>query len=115
MESYYRAQAGGNIPAYSMQEGRGLFGNLFRLAVPLIKAGARKALPHVIRAGKRVVRDIAQGQSVSSSLKKHAIKAAGEALSSVVNGPNDTSTKRKSSLVNRTNRVKRSCNNHEAF
>ena len=121
MEQYYRQQAGGYLPLYSMQRGRGLFGNIFRLAMPLLKPLAKKALPHVVRAGKNVVKDVIRGKNVGKTIQKHAIRAATDALSAAVNGTTPENISRQSKIQKRkkagskVNFSKKSKLYHEAF
>ncbi len=62
--SYYMNQAGGELPGFvgtSTQYGHGLggiFRNLFRMAVPLLKRGFNLAKPHLKTAATNIVGDV---------------------------------------------------------
>ena len=62
--SYYMNQAGGELPGFigtSTQYGQGLggiFRNLFRMAVPLLKRGFSLAKPHLKTAATNIVGDV---------------------------------------------------------
>lgn len=73
-----------------MQRGDGIgsiLGKLFRFAIPLIKHGARVAKPHLIRAGKRAVKDVIAGKPLKQVMAKQAKRAATDTLASVVAPP----------------------------
>ena len=73
---HYRSQLGGNLPGFrgmSMhrQHGNGIGALLSKLAckaIPLLMSGAKMIKPHVIKAAKGVVNDVA-GNVVSSVFK----------------------------------------------
>lgn len=79
--SYYGNQAlqtGFGIEAYRgtpYQRGAGLgsfFRALFRMAVPVMKSVGKKVGKHALSAGANVIADVARGQPVLDSMKKHS-------------------------------------------
>jgi hypothetical protein len=72
---YYKNQAGHGIPVYAMQTGGGLFGSLFRMAVPLLKSVAKKALPRLARAGAQIATDALDGKNIGKSAKRNLSRA----------------------------------------
>ena len=62
--SYYMSQAGGELPGFigaSTQYGQGLggiFRNLFRMAMPLLKRGFNIVKPHLKTAATNIVGDV---------------------------------------------------------
>jgi hypothetical protein len=78
--SYYQAQTGGIIPAFSgttmQQRGSGIgsfLSGLFRAAIPILKNVGRKVLPRLARAGVRNVGDvITKRRKPAEAFVKHA-------------------------------------------
>lgn len=62
--SYYQNQAGGRMPGYAGSPTMygagfgGIFRNLFRMAIPLLKSGFNMAKPHLKTAAKNIVSDV---------------------------------------------------------
>ena len=70
-QEYYQNQAGHGIPVYAMQTGGGLFGSLFRMAIPLLKSVAKKALPRLAKAGAQMATDAIEGRNLGRSAKRN--------------------------------------------
>ena len=74
--TYYMNQAGGELPGFigaSTQYGHGLggiFRNLFRMAVPLLKKGFNIAKPHLKTAATSIIGDV-----VSAGKQSHGVQA----------------------------------------
>lgn len=87
---YYSQQAGNGLPVFAgaaFQRGHGLgslFGGLARMAMPLLKSGAKTLGREALKAGMHVAGDVMAGQNVKSSLKRHAKQAAKQSLNRVV-------------------------------
>lgn len=76
------------------QRGAGLgniLGALFRVAKPIL----RSMLPVAARYGSRILGDVAEGENVLRSARKHAPRAGVEALKTVVVGGRGGGRKRK--------------------
>ena len=80
--NYYDQQAGHGLPVFagaSFQRGHGLgslFGGLVRMAMPLLKTGAKRLGKEALKAGVGVAGDVLSGQNVKTSMKRHATQAA---------------------------------------
>lgn len=81
--AYYvnQAQTGQGMHYFAglpTQKGYGLgsfLGGLFRTAFPFLKQGARYLSKEALRAGSHVLADVASGEPVKKSLKRHASQA----------------------------------------
>jgi len=78
---YYVTQAGGGhfYAGSSYQKGYGIgswLGGLFRSVLPILRSGAIAVGKEAARAASHVLADVAAGDNVKSSFKKHAGEAA---------------------------------------
>lgn len=85
IEEQPQYQLGGDLPGYRayrpllLQHGAGLgsfFKSLYRWALPLLKSAGK----HALTAGSHIASDVAAGQPLTDSVKKHARQATGELL-----------------------------------
>lgn len=87
--NHYVTQAGNGIGFYaglSHQKGAGVgswLAGLFRTILPVLKSGATAVGREAVRAGSHVLADVAAGQNIRGSAKKH-IEEAGENLSNAL-------------------------------
>ncbi|KAK3907323.1 Putative uncharacterized transposon-derived protein [Frankliniella fusca] len=77
---YYLRQAGGGqyYAGSSYQKGHGIgswLGGLFRTVLPLLKSGATAVGREAARAGAHVLADVASGDPIADSAKRHAGEA----------------------------------------
>ena len=85
---YKRSQFGaGQLPAFGGtrgQRGHGLFGNLIRTALPMIKnlgmSAVRAVAPTLFNTGKGVLSDVLAGKNLKSSVVNRSKKAGKEVL-----------------------------------
>lgn len=130
VDSYYGKQSGRGEPGYffagpSYQRGHGiggLFGKLFRAAVPMFKSsikpmlkkGAKAVAKEALTTGVSVANDMLDGRSGSESVKAHLPMAAGrlrrrgvKALKRMINQPNGSKRKKRRSHVRRRVKISR--------
>ena len=85
---YRRSQFGaGQLPAFSgtrRQRGHGLFGNLIKTALPMIKnlgmSAVRAVAPTLFNTGKGVLSDVLAGKNLKSSVIKRSKQAGTEVI-----------------------------------
>ena len=78
---YYVTQAGGGhfYAGSSYQKGYGIgswLGGLFRSVLPILRSGAIAVGREAARAGSHVLADVATGENVRESVRKHAGEVA---------------------------------------
>lgn len=100
---YYQNQAGGGqfYAGSNFQKGSGIgsfLGGLARMILPILKNGAMAVGREAARAGSHVLADVAAGDNVRTSARKH-IGQAGDNLA--------TALKRKASAMSGSGRIKR--------
>lgn len=79
-------QRGGNLPIFrgvSHQDGYGvgggIFSNIFKAFVPVLKNTAKSAGKTLLKSGTRVLSDVVSGESdIKSALKRRGLEALGE-------------------------------------
>lgn len=106
LTQYYLNQAGGGGAGHyyagsAYQKGYGIgswLGGLFRTILPLLRSGATAVGKEAVRAGSHVLADVAGGESLRTSARKH-IAQAGDNLSG--------SLKRKADTMSGAGRIKR--------
>jgi len=85
-EDYYARQSGGEMPVFTgtrVQRGHGLgsiFANLKRLAIPLLKRGAKFLVPRLFKTGMEIADDVMEGKKFMDSAKQRVPGAAKEAM-----------------------------------
>ena len=85
---YKRSQLGaGQLPAFGgthQQRGHGLFGNLIRTALPIVKnlgmSAVRAVSPTLFNTGKGVLSDVLAGKNLKSSVINRSKKAGEEVI-----------------------------------
>ena len=103
--NYYLTQAGGGSGHFyagsSFQKGYGIgswLGGLFRTVLPILRSGAVAVGKEAARAGSHVLADVASGENLKGSAKKHLEEAMGNLVNKA---------KRKAESMAGSGRIKR--------
>lgn len=85
-KDYYLKQAGCGLPVYAgsrHQKGHGIFSNLFRFAVPLLKKAGIGLAKHLLNTGSNILGDVSAGEPIKQAAKKRFIETGKNVLSSI--------------------------------
>ena len=85
-EDYYLHQTGRGLPVFSgpaLQRGHGLgglLGGVMRMAVPLLKKGAKYVGRQALKTGAGLAEDVLAGKNIKSSAKRRLTQMGNETL-----------------------------------
>lgn len=80
LHHYLNSQSGGHLPYFEglihQQVGSGIWGNIFKTALPVLKKGVQAILPHAVDLGKNLINDvIVEKRNLRKSLRKRGLNA----------------------------------------